>query len=57
MHSMIEEELRRRFFRDERVKRCLPELESQVAGQTLPAATAVRKMMARFEDRIDEGQG
>lgn len=56
MHSMIEEELRHRFFRDERVRRFLPELESQVAGQTLPAATAVRKIMARFEGRSAEGE-
>jgi LAO/AO transport system kinase len=54
MQSMIEEELRHRFFRDERVKRFLPELERQVAGQTLPAATAVRRIMARFAGQIVE---
>lgn len=45
MHAMIEEELRNRFFRDERVRQLLPGIEKQVADQTLPAATAVRRMM------------
>jgi LAO/AO transport system kinase len=45
MHAMIEEELRHRFYRDERVKRILPGIEAEVAGQTLPAATAVRRIM------------
>jgi LAO/AO transport system kinase len=45
MHAMIEEELRNRFFRDERVRQLLPDIEKQVADQTLPAATAVRMMM------------
>jgi LAO/AO transport system kinase len=45
MHAMIEEELRHRFYRDERVKRILPGIEVEVAGQTLPAATAVRRIM------------
>jgi len=45
MHSMIEEELRHRFFRNPRVKQLLPQFEQQVANQTLPAATAVRRIM------------
>jgi len=49
MHAMIEEELRHRFFRDERVKQLLPEIQKQVAEQTLPAATAVRRIMDGFE--------
>ena len=49
MHAMIEEELRHRFFRDERVKQLLPEIQKQVADQTLPAATAVRRIMDGFE--------
>jgi len=48
MHAMIEEELRHRFFRNERVRSLLPEIEKKVAGQTLPAATAVRRIMAGF---------
>ncbi len=52
MHSMIEEELRHRFFRDERVKQLLPDVERQVAGQTLPAATAVRRIMEAFESNF-----
>jgi len=48
MHSMIEEELHHRFSRNERVRRLLPQLEQQVAGQTLPAATAVRRIMEEF---------
>lgn len=45
MHAMIQEELRERFFRDERVRQVLPELERQVASQTLSAAAAVRRIM------------
>ena len=52
MHSMIEEELRHRFFRDERVKQLLPDVERQVAGQALPAATAVRRIMEAFESNF-----
>jgi len=48
MHAMIQEELHHRFFRDERVRRMLPGIESQVADQTLPAATAVRRIMDGF---------
>ncbi|MEO5716229.1 MAG: methylmalonyl Co-A mutase-associated GTPase MeaB [Luteolibacter sp.] len=48
MHAMIQEELHHRFFRDERVKRMLPGIESQVADQTLPVATAVRRIMDGF---------
>jgi len=48
MHAMIEEELRHRFFRNPRVKQLLPEFEHQVANQTLPAATAVRRIMAEI---------
>lgn len=46
MHAMIEEELRHRFLRNPRVKKLLPEIEQQVADQTLPAAAAVRLIMA-----------
>ena len=49
MHAMIEEELRHRFFRDERVRQLIPDVERQVADQTLPAATAVRRIMEAFE--------
>ena len=45
MHAMIEEELRHRFFRNPRVKQLLPDFERQVSNQTLPAATAVRRIM------------
>jgi len=45
MHAMIEEELRHRFFRNPRVKQLLPGFEHQVSNQTLPAATAVRRIM------------
>jgi LAO/AO transport system kinase len=55
MHSMIEEELRHRFFRNERVQQFLPELEYQVAGQMLPAASAVRRIMERYEGARGEG--
>lgn len=48
MHSMIEEELHHRFFRNDKIMRLLPELERQVGGQTLPAATAVRRIMEDF---------
>ncbi len=49
MHAMIEEELRHRFFRNPLIKHHLPALEHQVANQTLPAATAVRQIMAAFD--------
>jgi LAO/AO transport system kinase len=50
MHSMIEEELKQRFFHDERVKRVLPGLEREVAAQVLPVAAAVRLAFAAFTD-------
>ncbi|MBT8045278.1 MAG: methylmalonyl Co-A mutase-associated GTPase MeaB [Verrucomicrobiae bacterium] len=45
MHAMIEEELRNRFLRNERVQAVLPEIEQQVADSSLPAATAVHQIM------------
>ncbi len=48
MHAMIAEELRNRFFRDAKVRAMLPEIERQVADQTLPAAMAVRRIMKEF---------
>lgn len=50
MHAMIEEELRHRFFRHERVRAILPDIEKQVAGQILPAATAVKKILEEFHE-------
>jgi LAO/AO transport system kinase len=48
MRAMIEEELLHRFYRSERVKQTLPDIQRQVEEQTLPAATAVRKIMEGF---------
>jgi len=48
MHAMIGEQLRHRFFRNERVRAMLPGIEKQVANQTLPAATAVRRIMEAY---------
>lgn len=45
MRAMIEEELLHRFYRNERVKHLLPDIQRQVEEQVLPAATAVRKIM------------
>lgn len=45
MHAMIEEELRHRFIRNPRVKHLLPEIEKQVANQTLPAAAAACRIL------------
>ena len=45
MHAMIEEELKHRFFRNSKVRQLLPGIQKQVEDQTLPAATAVRKIM------------
>lgn len=45
MHSMIEEELRNRFLRSEKVQQLLPDIEAQVANNTLPATTAVHRIM------------
>ncbi|NQW99295.1 methylmalonyl Co-A mutase-associated GTPase MeaB, partial [bacterium] len=49
MHAMIAEELRHRFFRNQGVIQLLPEIEKQVAGEMLPAATAVRRIMERYD--------
>jgi LAO/AO transport system kinase len=48
MHAMIEEELHHRFFRNERVRAMLPGIEHEVTNQTLPAASAVRRIMESF---------
>jgi len=48
MHSMIEEELRNRFLRNEKIRKLLPEIERQVADYTLPAATAVHQIMKKI---------
>ena len=48
MRSMIEEELLHRFYRNERIKHLLPEIQQQVENQTLPAATAVRRILEGF---------
>ncbi len=45
MHAMIAEELRNRFLRSERIQALLPEIEQQVANNTLPAASAVNQIM------------
>jgi LAO/AO transport system kinase len=45
MHAMIEEELRRRFYRDPRIQRLLPGLEQQVASNQVPAATAAQQLL------------
>ncbi|MBT8038143.1 MAG: methylmalonyl Co-A mutase-associated GTPase MeaB [Verrucomicrobiae bacterium] len=45
MHAMIEEELRNRFLRSERIQALLPEIEAQVASNTLPVTTAVNQIM------------
>jgi len=45
MHSMIEEELRNRFLRSEKIQKLLPSIEAQVANNTLPATTAVHQVM------------
>lgn len=49
LHAMVEEELRQRFFRDPRVKKLLPELEHQVAANSLPPATAAHLLLARHD--------
>ena len=45
MHAMIAEELRNRFLRCERVQSLLPEIEQQVADNTLPVTTAVNRVL------------
>jgi LAO/AO transport system kinase len=49
MHAMISEELRNRFFRHERVRALLPDIEKKVASQTLPAAMAVKRIMEEYQ--------
>jgi len=51
MHAMIEEELRHRFFRNPHVKQLLPAIEHQVSNQTLPAASAVHRIMQEWDAR------
>jgi LAO/AO transport system kinase len=46
MHAMIEEELRRRFYQSDRIKRLMPGLERQVREGGIPVATAVSRIMA-----------
>lgn len=48
MHAMIEEELRNRFLRSKRIQQILPEIEQQVASNTLPATTAVHRIMGEM---------
>lgn len=55
MHAMIEEELHHRFFRNERVRKLLPDIQKQVEDQTLPAATAVRRIMEGFQSDATPG--
>jgi LAO/AO transport system kinase len=45
MHAMIEEELRNRFLRSERIQALLPGIEAQVADNTLPVTSAVNQIM------------
>ncbi|MGA0846884.1 MAG: methylmalonyl Co-A mutase-associated GTPase MeaB, partial [Luteolibacter sp.] len=49
MHAMIQEELRSRFYRNPAVSAILPEIEHQVANQSLPVATAVRSVMKQID--------
>jgi hypothetical protein len=46
---MIQEELQQQFLRNEHVKRLLPDIEKQVSEQTLPAASAVRRMIDSYQ--------
>jgi len=48
MYAMIEEELKNHFFRNEHVRKLLPGIQKQVEDQTLPAASAVRRIMENF---------
>lgn len=48
MRSMIEDELKRRFYRDSAVLEQLPGLQQQVENQSLPAAAAVRRILEAF---------
>ncbi len=45
LHAMVEEELRNRFFRDPKIRHLLPGIERQVAANTLPPATAARRLL------------
>lgn len=51
MHSLIQDELKQRFFRDPKVQQLLPEIEKSVANQTLPVVSAVRKILEIFHQR------
>ncbi len=48
MRAMIEEELHHRFYRDPTVMQLLPQLQKLVENQSLPAASAVARIMDAF---------
>ena len=56
VHTMVEEHLKTSFFNDPGVKSILPEIESAVADGQLPATTAVKKLLTKFENSRDEAK-
>jgi LAO/AO transport system kinase len=52
MRSLIAEDLEQRFARHPLVREMLPHLEAEVAGQSLPAATAARRVIEVFFERF-----
>lgn len=56
VHTMVEEHLKTSFFNDPGVKSILPQIESAVADGQLPATTAVKKLLTKFENSRDEAK-
>lgn len=50
VHTMVEEHLRQRFFSHQGVATLLPELERAVMDGDMPVTTAVRRLLAAFEE-------
>jgi LAO/AO transport system kinase len=48
LHTLIEEQIKRAFFQDERIKAQLPDIEHAVMGGELPATTAARDLLRLF---------
>ncbi|MCB0192161.1 MAG: methylmalonyl Co-A mutase-associated GTPase MeaB [Anaerolineae bacterium] len=54
VHTMVEEHLKSSFFNHPGVKSILPNVESAVADGVLPATTAVKQLLTKFESNREE---
>ena len=56
VHSMVDEHLHSLFYADPVIVELLPRLEHEVTQGTLTAASAVRKLISTFEQRLQRNQ-